>query len=676
MFRAAIEPPAARGQWVMPAVVIAAMIAGVGLLSPDALVLVCRHGTTAIAIFGSALGWGLVLVRLLWPARLSRWDRVILAGGLGLGLTSIAMLALGSIGVMHRWFWIGFVAIGMALNVREALALRDDPPDETHSRMRWLWLMFLPFAVLAIVAAALPPGVLWPAEANGYDVLEYHLGAPREYFEAGRIGYLPHNIYSNFPFNVEMVYLLAMVVHGDAIAGGTTAQLVNVLFAVLMVGAVWWAARPFGRNAGVAAAVLAASCPFVVYLCGVAYVECGMLMYAALALGAVLRGGRAEEPHAARWLLLGGFFAGLACGCKYTGVPAVAVPLALAVVWMSKGRRPGLVRSGLVFVAGAIATFSPWMIKNVVVTGNPVFPLAQSVMPMRDGVWDSDGAARWQEGHLPDPAERGPGARLKKLWLEVIGNPMFGWVVPIGVLGGIGMGRRRGGARDGCDISLAACWLMLGIGAVVWVGFTHLVGRFAVVLIIPASVLIGAAVERWRLRAPVMVALLIGLAGWNLRTTAGFFTDAHVWELRGVNAGWFSRGEWPGQAHVPRLNELARGGSKCLMVGDARGYYLDPEVDYCVVFNRNPLAEAANDGATAALQWLRDQKYEYLYVDWGEMRRLRRSRYGFWKSIDEALIAQLKAQGLTLVEDFTIDLGSGPRVYSSLFRVPAVATQQ
>ena len=46
----------------------------------------------------------------------------------------------------------------------------------------------LPLLSIAAVGALLPPGMLWhPDEPHGYDVVEYHLQIPREWYEAGRI---------------------------------------------------------------------------------------------------------------------------------------------------------------------------------------------------------------------------------------------------------------------------------------------------------------------------------------------------------------------------------------------------------------------------------------------------------------------------------------------------------
>ena len=74
--------------------------------------------------------------------------------------------------------------------------------------------------------------MLWAEEAGGYDVLEYHLGGPKEFFDAGRISFLRHNVYSNFPFNAEMLYLVSMILSGGAYEGIFVAKLVNVWLAV------------------------------------------------------------------------------------------------------------------------------------------------------------------------------------------------------------------------------------------------------------------------------------------------------------------------------------------------------------------------------------------------------------------------------------------------------------
>ena len=55
-------------------------------------------------------------------------------------------------------------------------------------------------------------GALTPVE---FDVREYHLQVPKEFYQSGRISFLPHNVYGNMPLGSEMLPLAAMVATDD-----------------------------------------------------------------------------------------------------------------------------------------------------------------------------------------------------------------------------------------------------------------------------------------------------------------------------------------------------------------------------------------------------------------------------------------------------------------------------
>ncbi|MFQ5430203.1 MAG: glycosyltransferase family 39 protein [Phycisphaerae bacterium] len=671
---------------------IVALVAG---LSLQAMGVILRNGPVALAILLSATGLGLWIVRGLGLHHAEpRWQ-LLAAAGLGLGAVSLLVLGLGVLGLLDRHVWIGilFACAGAGAvrikSLRRARRTEEAPADTL--RAVWLWLLVIGFAACALLAATMPPGILWPAEGHGYDVLEYHLGAPRDYFDAGRVSYLPHNIYSNFPLNVEMLYLLSMVLHGDPVAAAPTAKLLNAMLAMLAVAAVWLAGREAGRPAGLAAGILAASCPFLVYLSGVAYVENGLVFYAALALAAARR---VDRGPSGRWAFAAGLFSGLACGCKYTAVPAVVVPLAIAVALRPASGRPGRSRRLLLFCAGAVVTFAPWLVKNIAATGNPVFPLAYDIFGARDGVWTDEAAARWHEGHLPAPDDRTVPRRLRRLWTEVIGSPLFGPVIGLALFAGLSTAgsffrRRRAGSKAGRDAAdtpsgtvrglpgSLPCWLMLLIGGLAWLTMTHLVDRFAIVLIIPAAVLVGQCWSRlastsWRALGTVA---LIAVSGWNLKTAWGLLADPSVSGLPNnlsyLDLNAFGRTDiLTGTEHIRRINALLDRGGKVLLVGEARHFYLGSGADYCVVFNRNPFAEAAASRSPAELlDWLRARGYTHVYVDWREMNRLRQSRYGFWPSLTRDLFMKLVPAGLKPVESFSVADQRPP--YATLFAIPA-----
>lgn len=665
------------------ALALGACLLIVAVCSPASIVVIAAHLPPAMLIVLSGLGIGWTLSPVLLPKSAGPDWRVVGGAGIGLGVLSLLMLGLGSVGVMNRAFWLAILSVFAAVGVWRIVTLSRAKSDASESlgAIRWLWMLVVPFAAIALLAASLPPGILWPAEGNGYDGLEYHLGAPREFFEAGRISFLPHNIYSNFPFAVEMLYLLTMIVHGDAVSAGITAQMVNLIFAGLTVAAVWLAGRQLSRSVGVIAATLAATCPFVAYLCGVAYVENALLLYAALALAAVFCWSKDDDASPPRWALLTGLFCGFACGCKYTGIAVVLAPMAIVSIWqLLRCRGKGLAAVSL-FTLGMLLAFGPWLVRNTINTHNPVFPLARSVFPDNGVAWDDDGAARWTEGHLPAPEDRPLGARIRRFGTEILASELFGPLIVLAMLVGAVQLLRSMLGRGLPSAQVLAAWVMIAVSVVAWLFFSHLVGRFAVTLIVPASLIVAARWESLRRSDTrlIGIAIVVPAAVLNFSMLVRAGTSAGLFQVAALRAGdgteWFTDGLWPSHAHVPRINKLTAEGGRVLVIADARRYYLDAGADYCVVFSRNPFAEAAaNLSPGDLLAWLRKRGYEHVYVDWGEMSRLRSSRYGFWQNIDRSLFERLMTAGLRHVEDFSIGENTG--IYSSLFAVPGVAASR
>ena len=150
----------------------------------------------------------------------------------------------------------------------------------------WLpGLVIAPFVVVMILGSMLP--------AIDFDVLEYHLQGPKEYFQAGQIAFLPHNVYTNMPFGVEMLHLLGMEVMGDWWWGALAGQLLVAFFApaaAMLIAAT--AYRAGSARAAWIAAIVYLSTPWIYRLAVIAYVEGPLCFYhAALVWAAVWRNG-------------------------------------------------------------------------------------------------------------------------------------------------------------------------------------------------------------------------------------------------------------------------------------------------------------------------------------------------------------------------------------------------
>ncbi len=673
----------------------------VGTESVVALAIVVLDGAVVVAAVGGAALAGGWLLRAVSVGDADGAERLVYGTALGIGAVSLIMLAVGSAGLLSRPLILSVtVALAMAGVARAAMEfnayqrrIRGDDPSAAETTpgdmrgagpLRWSWLLVVPFAAIGLCAAALPPGLLWAEEAGGYDVLEYHLAVPKEFLRLGAITFLPHNAYSNFPLNYEMLAMWMMSLRGDPISGCYLAVMVNVLLAGLLIAAAWLIGRRRSPRAGVFAGLLAATTPWVWYLAGIAYVEPGMLAMGMAALAALLRAGSSRVPQ--RWCLLAGLLAGLSCGFKYPAVVLIAMPLALLVADVPKRQR---YRSLAMYALGAAITFAPWMIRNTINTGNPVFPLATGVFGARTDAWNDTLAARWARAHGVD-REQPITARAG----DAIGMTLGDWRLgaPLFVLAGMGVAARR---RDRTTLLLA---LILAAQLAIWFFATHLFARFIVVCLLPLIGLAsGAAAPASKAgndppaggdgpAAGPRIAPLI-LVAWGLLLASGvihlyrfgrlYYDHTRSRDAAGAAVSiqafgrddWFVRGEVPGMEEIGALNNLPDN-ARVMLVGEARTFYIRPECDYAVVFSPHPLAGAVRrDGdAGAVLDWLRGRGVDRLLVHWSEMSRLRRT-YGFPEELNEDLFVRLEDAGLEPERSFA--LPGAARSYATLYRVPA-----
>ncbi len=660
--------------------------------NPLVLAILATDGVLAVAVIVAATLGGLTLLPLVRLGRLPWREQLLYGAGLGLGLVATTVMLLGWAGLLHRALWIALLAVAAAAgavrsfrlsaapcpkprtSVRADAHTRPTPPalrrdaDASPGSPRWLWLIVCPFLALTVLVACVPPGHLWAEEGNGYDVLEYHLQMPKEYLEAGRVFYARHNVYANFPANVEMLYLLGMILRGRAIEAAVTCQLLNAGLAILTVAAAWMAGRRHGPTTGLISAVVAAGVDWLTYLSGVAYVENGMLLFGMLACSALTAGIDASNERRG-WWALAGVLAGLAVGCKYIAGVLIGLPMTVALFFCLRASLRRKVLAVCIFAATQAIAFAPWAVKNAVMTGNPVFPLANQVFQAFPPGWGTDESRHFAAAHATLPGERGIASRLKALWRHVPGDAdqRFGALLLTFAIWGAIERRRDRTARFHTLTALLQIPL--------WLGTTHLYARFAVPLLIPLVQLAGRVSPGVGRRRTAVIALLLLGSAVNL----GFLNALYLRHmvpggrrlaLEGVTE-YFTEGAAPGLEYLEIVNGQLPSDARVLLVGDAKAFYFRRAVDYCVVFNRSPFVEAVRrDGSGPGLiNWLTAHGYTHVLVNWAEIRRLRRSAYGFPEEITPALFDRLVAAGLEQVGPITSRISG--REYARLYRVPA-----
>jgi len=355
----------------------------------------------ALLILLSALSFGAALLRWLKLRPAGNEAAALFAVGLGLAVLSFLTLCLGALGFMGK---VRFVILLMALlfiGLQDlgALLRSAAPAVRRMRRASWfriaLWCVLGFFLLLNLTRAFEPP---WQ-----YDVLEYHLAAPKAYHEAGRVFFLRDNVYANFPENAEMLYLLSMGLTESPDRGALVGQLLGAAMGFLAALALRAMIAGVARKetADIAAAIFYVW-PGVTLYSGMAYVELPLLFYGTLAIWGLVWSWRRKltRPHARGWVALSAIAAGAALGVKYTAALMLLAPI---LIWLPVLGRMARVAWGEIlrrmacFTAVAVLCFSPWLIRNFVNTRNPVYPLLYNVFGGTN--WDAQKDARWTQAH-------------------------------------------------------------------------------------------------------------------------------------------------------------------------------------------------------------------------------------------------------------------------------------
>ncbi len=625
----------------------------------------------AAYILAGSWGWGRVALRLmnrfgsqtLEPATapetcLTTTERIAFAGLLGLACTATLVLLLGLLGWLS--FWPLIIWLGVGGRWGRHLSRNSEPIRWKSSGVAWWLVLLLPF-IIGLALGSLSP-------STDFDVNEYHLGGPKEWFQAGRITFLEYNVYTSFPFLTEMLLLTGMSLTGNWFEGALVGQAVLASFAPLTAALLYAAARRLhSETAGRIAAIIYLSTPWIFRISIIAYAEGGLTAYtAAAALVAARIANNAAQGNGAQRcptsdVLLAGLLSGAAMACKYTGLVMTVLPVGLWIAWTifrrwSPAERPLVLwTSAAWFIVGVCLTVGPWLLKNLVETGNPVYPLGYRVFGGRD--LDDELAERWRKGHARPSAGSVLGeARSLVGWAwDVVAindwqTPLIGAFAPL-VLLVPSLRKRLAGVLG------MTTWLFLA-----WWLFTHHLDRFWLPLLPTATILAacGAATlvqSNWR---PVAYATLG--AGWFFNL--GFCATGLV----GYNAGLTelqSARELAARIRTPAIewiNQSIRAGrlpagTKVLLVGEAEIFYAEFPLVYNTVFDRSIFEEWCGQPGPFASQErplrlpaeirakLQAEGITHLFVNWMEVLRYRQT-YGYTDFVHPLRFAALQEDGV------------------------------
>jgi len=330
------------------------------------------------------IAWCTAFALILW-APLGRWilDRwaekglcnaTSLSITLGMGTWALWVLFLGVMGLLYRSLLVisGIVFYAVLRLDRYIFPRKSESENPRRSAGQLVVISVL--AVIALIyfslifASAFAPELSW-------DALNVHLPYARDSAIAHRAGFARNNWSSLMPSLPLMSYITAFL-----FSGATLAKLFNALCYLLGGGILYWFARRWwGTVHAVAASVLFWSCPVALYEATTTMVDLPLTIFSGIAVLSLLEWVR-RENSAFFWL--SAISLGFALGCKYHAGFWI-LPL-LAVIWRQDVKaRLQENRHALMLVlrysAVAFLIYLPWLLRTYIYTGNPVFPVANSI---------------------------------------------------------------------------------------------------------------------------------------------------------------------------------------------------------------------------------------------------------------------------------------------------------
>jgi hypothetical protein len=224
----------------------------------------------------------------------------VLAAGIGgLGYLTLALGLLRQANAAAFGLLLGIAAVaGVVLLIR---ARRDAKPGNASAgapEPRPIWHLAAA-AVLGLLGLLTAIAALAPPSSLEWDSLAYHLAAPKTYLSQGRIFFIPYDHHSNFPFTLEMLYLLML-----GLGSVGAAKLFHWVCGALLVASVYTfavrhiAPERFGRGVGIVAALLVAATPIVLWESTIAYIDLSTALFTWLSLYALVNAAQAAKVSA------------------------------------------------------------------------------------------------------------------------------------------------------------------------------------------------------------------------------------------------------------------------------------------------------------------------------------------------------------------------------------------
>jgi hypothetical protein len=568
-------------------------------------------GFVLVMFLGFAYYGSLLLQIFRFKEAFQELEILLLSVVLGEAAVSFLIMSMGLLNLYHS-FWLSTVYALLAWGAFKLRKRAADALGEIGHFISERVSLFSAACVVVVSLAWLRAAVAACAPPINWDCLAYHLACPKIYWMQGRMLRIPWSINAHYPFNTEMIYLLCIALRNDL-----AAQWTNVMHATLMLAALCVLVRKYlsPEAAGLAAALFVAQ-PVFMYVTGNALTDVNLAFICLMAIVVFLRENKETDFMQRRLGFLCGALAGIAMSVKITGAWIVAV-LVILRIWRIVRDKEGI-PAAIPFFLGFILCGAPWYFRNLILTGNPIWPYLGGLF----GASHHD-LAIWRRIH--SSVTEGVGISPLKLgflplWLafkpHVFHHQPVLEAFPFILLLGIRITERRSFQP------MEKIWLsLIGLWTLCWF-FVYQDWRY----FMPAAALMAGLISFWIVKAQnrnqriiaILAALFALIPLKDISANNELYAAFHLQPQRGVISSRQRYLELSlGATYVVEeiANRILPPKAKVLMYRDVRGYYLDRDYAWGDPLNSGVVDFSAISDSQELFAQLRTQGFGYVLYD-------------------------------------------------------------
>lgn len=249
----------------------------------------------------------------------------------------------------------------------------------SNSRPTPYTTLFATIISLLLAAFIIIVGILASVPPISRDALTHHLYIPKLYLQHGGIHEIPSIVFSYFPMNLDMLYLLPLALGNDI--APKYIHCAFALFTALLI--LFYLSNRLTLIYGLLGALFFLSIPIILKLSITAYVDLGLIFFSTAAILLIFQW--LNNTSKFRYLFAGALCCGLALGTKYNGLITLFLLTSFIPILYIRARPKSQVGAGYIgllyaalFAVITLLVFSPWALRNYIWTDNPFYPLFSS----------------------------------------------------------------------------------------------------------------------------------------------------------------------------------------------------------------------------------------------------------------------------------------------------------